>query len=720
MPEVINRVKAVLDPAGVEAGARKMSNVTERAAADMDRSLQRTTGVLGTFARAFGAAFSVGAVIKFTAGAVSAYGRQEQAIRQLEARIRSTGGASQLTSEELQKVATALQQVTTVGDEAIIELQGVLSTFTEIRGGEFIRATEAVLDLSTALGTDLRSAAIQVGKALNDPIKGITALSRSGVQFTEQQKEQIRVLVESGKVTEAQNIILDEFQTQMGGAARASAEGTGAIAQLSNSIGDVIEAFGQWFIEARVVQDILYALRLNADVLAGNTSVEDWAEASSVPLRVFAIVAKTVQNAIKQLGQEIGALFAILGQIEDFPAFLSRKLLGTGEATSIDAILDDLARNKERLQDELSDFIAAINGIPQGSDAQAPDDIISQTIEAARSRTGGPARRVSAGGGRRTGKSETEKANDQLKSFVESLEAQVRQLTLSEEAILRYDAAQATASASSQDLKDRANQLTDQLISLLRAEEERAEALARTNELQRKAAQLLAETITPQEELNATIADAQELLRESIITQEEYVRIVQKSAEDYNKAIDDIEGRTEERFREMEGITRRFGDQFLDIITGVTENSSKSWKEMVDSLIADIVRLSLRRGIVDPFVNAISGPLDSTVGNNPATSSSQSGLAGFGGFFSSLFGSLFGGFRQGGGPVMPGRAYVVGESGPETFIPNTAGTVAPGTGRTINIVNNFSVAGGGEVSQRSQAQISATLGRTINRTLART
>jgi hypothetical protein len=53
--------------------------------------------------------------------------------------------------------------------------------------------------MSVALGQDMSASAIQLGKALNDPIKGVTALQKVGVSFTQSQKDQIATLVESGR-----------------------------------------------------------------------------------------------------------------------------------------------------------------------------------------------------------------------------------------------------------------------------------------------------------------------------------------------------------------------------------------------------------------------------------------------------------------------------------------------------------------------------------------
>ena len=174
--------------------------------------------------------------------ATDAYIRQENAIAQLDQRLKSTGATVGFTSKELQGMAASLQKVTTFGDEATIEMQGLLLTFTQIRGPIFQGAQEAILNVAQAMGTDLKSAAIQVGKALNDPKGQLSALSRSGIQFNDVQKEQIKLMQEAGDIAGAQTIILKELETQFGGAARAARDTLGgAITSLSNVMGDLGE-----------------------------------------------------------------------------------------------------------------------------------------------------------------------------------------------------------------------------------------------------------------------------------------------------------------------------------------------------------------------------------------------------------------------------------------------------------------------------------------------
>lgn len=215
----------------------------QRAARDAEnKSLERRQMIL---ARVNGAAFALGAAI---GGALAV--RQfltetiamEKAQAQLAATLRSTGAVAGQTVESLNAHAAALQKITTFGDDAVTAAQGLLLTFTNIRGDVFPQATEAVLNVATAMNTDLKSASIQVGKALNDPIAGVTALARAGIQFTDAQKETIKSLVESGRLVEAQRLVLKELETQFGGSARAARETLGgALTSLGNAWGDLFE-----------------------------------------------------------------------------------------------------------------------------------------------------------------------------------------------------------------------------------------------------------------------------------------------------------------------------------------------------------------------------------------------------------------------------------------------------------------------------------------------
>lgn len=177
---------------------------------------------------------------------VQAFRDQAKAVAQVEQGLKSTGNAAGRTLGDLTKMASELQKNTLFGDEDILQnATAQLLTFTNIAGDEFDRTQKAALDLATRLGGDLKSASIQLGKALNDPIANLSALSRSGIQFSKEQKEVIKSLAETGELAKAQGIILDELEKQYGGSAEAAAEADGGITQLGNAIGDLGEEIGR-------------------------------------------------------------------------------------------------------------------------------------------------------------------------------------------------------------------------------------------------------------------------------------------------------------------------------------------------------------------------------------------------------------------------------------------------------------------------------------------
>ncbi|GAB3755188.1 hypothetical protein [Lysobacter olei] len=184
------------------------------------------------------AAAGVAAMGKYIANTIEA----EKVQVQLASRIRDTAGVAGRSLAQLNAEAEKLQGQTIFDDEAIGSVQAMLLTFKNIQGVRFDQATAAVLDLSTAMGQDAQSAAVMLGKALNDPVKGVVALSKAGVQFTTDQKEVIKQLVATGDMASAQKVILDELAGQMGTAAEAARDTLGgALQALGNSFDNLLE-----------------------------------------------------------------------------------------------------------------------------------------------------------------------------------------------------------------------------------------------------------------------------------------------------------------------------------------------------------------------------------------------------------------------------------------------------------------------------------------------
>jgi len=202
--------------------------------------------------------------VAFGASSVKAFIDAQKVMAQTEAVLKSTGGAAHVTADDVVVLAETLRDLSGVDDEVIQASENLLLTFRDIRneagaGNDIFSQTEkAILDMATAMNEgavpsmeDLHSTTIQVGKALNNPIQGMTALRRVGVSFTEAQVAVITRLQESGDLMGAQKIILEELSAEFGGAAEAAGDTfAGQMAKLSSRIGDVQEDLGEALMPA--------------------------------------------------------------------------------------------------------------------------------------------------------------------------------------------------------------------------------------------------------------------------------------------------------------------------------------------------------------------------------------------------------------------------------------------------------------------------------------
>ena len=196
----------------------------------------------------FGGAMTLGLTLPiaaFGAGSIKSFQESELALADLQAVLESTGGAAGVTLDELLANAAALQKVTKFSDEAVMSAQGMLLTFTKISEDVFPDATLMALNMAEKFGMDASQAAITLGKALNDPIGGVTALRRIGIMLTDEQEEQIKSFMAVGDIASAQAIIMKELAVEIGGVAEAAGEtSSGKMEQFKNQLDDMKETIG--------------------------------------------------------------------------------------------------------------------------------------------------------------------------------------------------------------------------------------------------------------------------------------------------------------------------------------------------------------------------------------------------------------------------------------------------------------------------------------------
>ena len=228
---------------------------------------------------------------------------------QLTAGIKSTGNAANVSVEGMNKLASSIQDYSGQTDDSIVKSQQLLLTFTNIKNNGpdkiFDRATIATANMAAKMGGDASGAAIQLGKALQDPVKGLVGLGRAGVQFTDAQKETVKAMVASGDMMGAQKVILGELETQFGGAAEAA----------GNSLPGQLQRGQRAFedMSQSVVTGLLPVVLPAIQGLAG-------AVKSAAPFVIaFAeAFSKNLQNAIKDNAPLIKNVQDIIGNLGSF------------------------------------------------------------------------------------------------------------------------------------------------------------------------------------------------------------------------------------------------------------------------------------------------------------------------------------------------------------------------------------------------------------------
>lgn len=220
------------------------------------------SGIISKVMGPLGLALGGGGVIAMLGHSVKALADAERVTRKLEKVLKSTGYAAGFSARQLEIMADKLADSSVYTDEEIRNVQTMLATFKNIGGTTFTETTQAVMDLSSVMGQDLRSSVVQLGKAMNDPVRGVTALRSIGVSFTEEQQKQIKNLVEQNRLADAQRIILDEMKSEFGGAAAAEADSLGGkIQMIKKEFVNFSEEMGRSISNALDVTGIMDDLR---------------------------------------------------------------------------------------------------------------------------------------------------------------------------------------------------------------------------------------------------------------------------------------------------------------------------------------------------------------------------------------------------------------------------------------------------------------------------
>lgn len=370
-------------------------------------------------------------------------------------------------------------------------------------------------------------------------------------------------------------------------------------------------------------------------------------------VETLTVVGAYVVDTFSGVGREIGAIAAQI------------VALGTLDIKGFNAISQALKEDNERAKAELDKFVSRVlaagkaAGVEGGRGLVNPPNVGGQSIGA----IGG------AGRGVREQASEYEKYIDKLREALRG----TQELTAAEQ--IRVDIAEG-----------KLGRLTD-------AQREYAYELARVLDLAKQPAALVGPEISEEllRQRKAALAEVKaladaspagqfdELVRKTQATIEAF-RQGQISAQDYGRALEtlgkgfeDLQPKMEEVSGFAQQASRNIQDALGDSVLAAIENDGKRiedvWKSLIKRLVAQAAAAELGKALF---------------GDGYGTKTNQVG--GLIGQLGTYLGGLFGGPRASGGPVQPGRAYLVGEQGRELFVPEQAGTVVP---------NNALQAGGG-------------------------
>jgi hypothetical protein len=272
---------------------------------------------MGAAVAAFGVGAAAGiAALALKINAIGEAGRAgDKALANVTNQMGLFGDEADDVTKRLIDYADTVSRMNGVDGEAIGITQTKLMTFKELAksanqaGGAFDRATMAAIDMASAGFGSAEQNAVQLGKALNDPVKGINSLTRSGITFTEQEKAKIKTLVESNQIFKAQDTILKAIETQVGGTAEASATASGKIKASFELIRDAFaEPFSEGFNSIpNVIENVFPKIEKKAAEM-GKLFGTAISEAVNGDTERFFMIGSLIGDLIKE-----GAYFAMKG-----------------------------------------------------------------------------------------------------------------------------------------------------------------------------------------------------------------------------------------------------------------------------------------------------------------------------------------------------------------------------------------------------------------------
>jgi hypothetical protein len=537
----------------------KLGKEGKRAGAEGSKGLDAMGGALGRVKSAvigtIAAYASFQTVQRFIGAATREIMAAEKATANLNAVLRATGGTVGFTADELSDMADELERATLFDDAEIKQAEAVLLTFRQVQGDTFREAIGLATDLAALMGGDLQGAVLQLGKALEDPETGLTALRRSGISFTESQQDLIKSLVETGDRAQAMNIILGTVAGQIGGVAKEQVTGlTGALNQLDDAWGDFLKSLA----DSKAFDIALAGLR-------GLTGLID---------RLNATGLDAITNQIAQLEGEKGRLAHGLVAARDDPilGFLTDEDADTRRLGEIEAEL-------RQLRDAAAFIRAGKSLTPESAPAVTP---------------------IPGGGGGES--DDARKAREKLEGVIDALRFEEEQLGRTAEQQAVYNALHQAGA----DINSAAGQTIAELVASIQRQTD-AQILVDAaqeayNATMEEGAELTESLRTPTEVYADTIDHLKDLLAQGAIEQETFNR----AADLADKTLEEATEKTDEWKDSWKEVGAVSTEALADILL-----HAKDVGDVLDGLGQQILQILSQKLFAGPLDKLFDGIFES-------------------------------------------------------------------------------------------------------------
>ncbi|HHE3572991.1 TPA: phage tail length tape measure family protein [Pasteurella multocida] len=632
------------------------------------RGLAVTAGVVATAFAAVSAAAMQG---------ISIYAETERYMARTEAQLKATGAAVGFTTSELDKFARSVAMNTLASTDGIRNAMSVLMTFKSVTGDIFKQTISLAQDLAEVFKTDVASEARNLGRALETPTEAVSILKRKGIELSESQQELIKKFVESGEKAKAQELILHELQKRVGGAGQAAANDTvtGALDTLGQATDELKEAFatatGITDIFKKSVNGLAKAFIWLREKIAGPSDMKAYVNELEQSIKKNEELLKLKkQQALLASSTQYWSTSSNDAEIQRLENGLARQRGILAEAR---AKLEEQEKEAEKLK--------------QQNEKAELDKLESKKVATAKSSYQD---QLSALDLRYATETQKIELNHQLQI------KKIQQMSISEKD------ARAKGFSSALELRkhylalenqafDKA--MTDQKEKIRREEQERSDKVRSFfNEIRGSGNDPYVQNDIIRDE---QLAKAEEMHKQQLLSVEEFQKAKADIEDAYRKRKEDLD--RESAIAQL-GAAASLFDGLAGLMEATAGRNSSAYRTMF--------ALSKSFQIAQSLLNlhaAVMKAMNDPKALTPAQKFANMAAVATAGanVLNQLTSITLSGARAMGGPVGGGRAYLVGEKGPEIFVPGASGQITSnenlnkalggGSNKTvvINQTNNF-------------------------------